>query len=605
VVRARAGTGGAASAARFEVAARQILDLGDLALVKGGSLEGRVVDVAGQPVAGARVAVAWQVESLFGVMLPDPDLLPEVEAQTTTDAKGMFALAPLENGRKTVVVATADRGGKVVSRGTVEGPTLLGDIQVGGTGVIAGRVEWDDGKPAADVRVYAVEFGGGAGTLFSSFSAADGSFRLEHLEGNDLRLGAFLPGIPVRTTEAIAPGTLDVVLRIPLVGSVSGRVVRKVDGRPVPRFGVLFEPQDPEEPMTRTLRRMMDTAVGAQGFVSADGSFRVPVLAAGTYVVVVQAAGFPDTRSQPFKVPAGGTGEAGTIALIDGNAVSGIVRTTLGEPVARAALHLVADKGIAADAEESEIDEGGAADGYSDDEGRFALPPQTPGKYLIVVQHRFAEQLIERDVDLRHGPRSDLDLRVKPAGMVHVTLVDAEGRPVPDEVVMLLRPDGAIYWDQTEAEGESRYESVALGPCLVRWLNAPPTRLVRDFQNAADDDARSRAWDALRAETPETVVRAGQETAVKIRLPARVKLTLRITPWSDEVKRIQGVWVKATNESAWYSARRQDDGSFLSLVPAGTYEAYVMPEPQGWDGHRIFKGIEVPDGRAHTTELGR
>jgi protocatechuate 3,4-dioxygenase beta subunit len=604
VVRARIGAGAGVSSDRFEVLARQVKDLGDLVLRATGTLEGQVTDGSGAPVAGAQVAVAWQVETFMGLVMADPELLPEIEARTVTDASGRYRLTPLEVGNKTMVVSSASNGGSAATVSVGEGVTVH-DVKLDAVGVIAGKVEWEDGKPAADIRVFAVEARRESGMVISAKSGVDGSFRLEHVPGNDLRLSAFVPGIPVRPTGPTVPGTTDVVLRLPLTGALTGRVVRKADGQAVQRFGVLLEPQGDEDFTARALRRMMGTAVGPQGFVSPDGAFRVPVLAEGTYVVVVQAAGFPEGRSAPVVVPAAGTGDAGTIALVEGNGVAGVVRTANGEPVANAEVYLVAyDAGSAPGEVHIEVDETRGGDARTDEEGRFTLGPQTPSRYQITVRHPFIEAHVERDIDLKNGPRLDLDVRVKSAGNVLVTFVESDGTPAPQENVALLRADGYSDGGWTDADGRWRFESVPVGACLVCGRNVPQS-LLRAFGGAEDDDTRSRAWDAVRAEVPETVVRAGLETKVTVKVARRVPVRLKVHPWAEDVKQVVDVWFMTREGYNWYRAPRQEDGTFLGRVPVGTYTVFAVPSTQGWDGNKTFSGVVIPDVASHELELGR
>lgn len=606
VVRARGGERGRASSAWFDLVERQVEDLGDLVLADVGALEGRVVDGAGAPLAGVRVATGPEALSVWNMTFPDPDLLAEKEAETLTDAQGRYRLAPLERGTKTVVAASAAHGATVRSSVEVGEATVLADIALGAAGVLAGRIEWEDGKPLAGARVFALDADSRNGTLFSTLSGPDGAFRLPHLEGDPLRVGAWFEGVMSLPQKAVPSGTLDLVLRLPVVGGLTGRVVRQADGRPVARFGVRLELQDPKEPFTtRFLRLTLDKVVGAATFAAADGTFRLPLLARGSYVVVVSAQGFPEARSARVEVPAGGVGDAGTIALIDGFGVGGVVRTTLGEPLAHAEVRLLAPTGKEGDGDAGADDfEDGAPDAFTDEEGRFLLPPQTPGTYGLFVRHPLALGHLEPGLDLKAGPRTDLELRLEPAGKVEVRVLDAAGKPARGEAVLLLRANEGARWDGTDAEGKAQFVSVPVGPCVVCWRHGEPRERLMAYVQADDDEARTRAYEALRTDLREEVVRAGQATAVTVRLPRRVHLTVRIEPWEPDLV-VERVYASDPGRGSWFQVRDEETGALEADLPAGTYTFYAVPRTGGWEARKEFEGVVVPDVAAHTVELGR
>jgi hypothetical protein len=274
-------------------------------------------------------------------------------------------------------------------------------------------------------------------------------------------------------------------------------------------------------------------------------------------------------------------------------------------------LRIVADKG---QEEDSETDWEGfdgtqtPPDAVSDDEGRFTLPPQTPGRYLLFVEHPFAETHLERNLDLKSGPRLDLDLRVKPAGKVRVRVLDAAGKPVKDEGVVLVRADGLHHWGSSDAEGWAEFESIPAGPCVVRWGAARPFSLVFNLSRAQDEGERTRAYDALRAEAGEHVVRAGAESSITVRLPRRVRTLVRVEPWSDEVKSVSNLWfVTATTDPGdrlWLRGTSQADLRFEIVLEPGAYVVYAEPQPAGWGQRKVFN-VEIPDAPTHTLDLGR
>ena len=111
--------------------------------------------------------------------MADPDTLPWVEAQVRTDAEGAWKAEGLEPGDE-VAGRPAPSGAADVKTSVA---VVAGVVDPGRrldprrrARVIAGRVEWADGKPIAGARVFAKTMKKPAS--FTVESAADGSFRL-------------------------------------------------------------------------------------------------------------------------------------------------------------------------------------------------------------------------------------------------------------------------------------------------------------------------------------------------------------------------------------------------------------------------------------------
>lgn len=609
VVRAFAPGQGAASAPRQDLRDRQVLDVGDLVLPVTGGWTGRVVDGDGVGLPDVRVAVTWQVESMLGLVLADPDLLPEVEAEGRTAADGTFRIEGLEPGPKTIVVASRSHGGKVLTGPKVVAGAAapLPDIALAGAGVVAGRVEWDDGKPAPGARVFAGEPKPGKPTLRATLCAADGTFRLDHLEGEEVRLGVFVPGIPVDPSEDVRVGTLDTVIRLPAAGSVAGRVARKADGAPVARFGIRLEPAGGESWMARAVRTLIDNALGAQGFVAADGRFRLPVVAHGTWRVVVSAQGYPEARSEPFAVAAGVEADAGTVALTDGNGLAGVaLDAASGEPVAGVEVRLFRARASSGEGLDDENFGGSPAppDAVTDAAGRFEVAPQTPGTYALGLVHPFHEHHLVETVDLSRGPVTDLEVRLLPAGRMRARVLEADGRPAESENVALVCAGGWGNWEATDAEGEIEWTGVPAGPCLVRWMGRGEAGAVQAVFEAGDPRARGLAYDALRRSGHEEQVVAGQERVVTIRLPGRPEVTVRLPEPRVEGEVVWHVLLHAPGTQTWKWLERDGSGAYRSRLEPGTYRVWLYWRAS--DGS-ITPGdgreVSIPDVPTHVLDL--
>lgn len=318
----------------------------------------------------------------------------------------------------------------------------------------------------------------------------------------------------------------------------------------------------------------------------------------------MSADGFPAQTSAVFQVTAGGTADAGTIALREGHALAGTVRSRLGTPLEGARLFLLSgDTQLNPSAGQLQVHlfgEERVPDGVSDAEGRFELPPQTPGVYGVLSDHVHAAPALTRDVDLRSGARPDLEIVLEPAGEVVVRVLDAQGRPAADVDVALVHPNGAEQLDETEEDGSLRWPSVPVGPCLVRALTLAETGSLH-LAGFGKDDARAQAYEALRREGGEQVVRAGEVTEVVLRLPRRTDVTLRVRPWGPDLGRLPYMMVRHAPSEFRRWVYTDESGTFRVSLEPGEYEARVLPEA-GWEAARTFK-IVVPDLPSHTIEL--
>jgi carboxypeptidase family protein len=219
-----------------------------LALSEASFVAGRVVDDAGRPVAGARVGVKWVILSPGdgGYQIPEAALPPAI-----TDAQGKFRLAPLpahchlELGVEHPAYV-APLGASDQVRTGQEDVT----ISVVPAGAIAGRVVYDDGRPAAKVGVFCLTTGTGvprettdAGGRFRFSRLLPGAYlllpepaeELAEFEGSTERVVVSLG------SEARCP---DLTLKR-LAGSavLSGKVTDEATGQAVADVGIITQRQ--------------------------------------------------------------------------------------------------------------------------------------------------------------------------------------------------------------------------------------------------------------------------------------------------------------------------------------------------------------------------
>jgi Carboxypeptidase regulatory-like domain len=254
---------------------------------------GTVVDARGNPVANASV-VCYQYPPRTG--FGPVDLAAKQHA--TTDGQGAFEF-PAFQGMGIVVVTKA--GFAPGWRTWYAAPLETQKIVLGSSSALAGVVVDETGQPVADADVWVSAalntaltdygqpsqlFGKIAHNLFSARTSADGKFRIENFPADaQAILSVKKTGMAMHPTESVIrydqlpfrAGQDDITLILDPAGSVSGTVVVRGTGQPLPGAVVGLEPVASE---MRYLLLDMGTAVSA-----ADGSFQIADVPAGSYQV--------------------------------------------------------------------------------------------------------------------------------------------------------------------------------------------------------------------------------------------------------------------------------------------------------------------------------
>ena len=375
------------------------IDVGDLPLLSGGGLSGRVTDASGSPLPRAAVLL----QPAFGHPLERWNDRSELLRPASTDVAGFYEFSNLMPGAYRV---TANAPG--MQDGTLREAALVEDgrdVEVGPIRLapgleLTGRVVAPDDAPvpAARVRVR----GSSSGTPLDRRIAADanGRFRLEHLPPGALTLEASAFGFSTATGVVVDAATSreEVVLRLGSGLFVRGVVVDAATGAPLGRYAASLRALGPAELATsdataRLLRRRIaalrdrsrpagdpaaranDESValelearlqaldagpgaGAPRRASAatapladhpNGTFEFAGLDEGSYVVEVASGDHCPAGSAPIEVRCGAPAPELRIEVARGIVVGGtIVSKEDGAPLAGATVDLVVVDEIAA-----------------------------------------------------------------------------------------------------------------------------------------------------------------------------------------------------------------------------------------------------------------
>ncbi len=167
----------AAKARDVTVVPSQVADVGTIVVEPGRSVAGRVLDEAGVPIAGAKVAAGTLLtgggQELY---IPDESIGAK---DTTTDSNGRYRIEGFSPAPITIVAGKDNlgRSASVQLPGGADSATL--DLVLQRTAGLEGTIT-SDGKPLADTIVIANPIGATRANFFS-VTGADGTFALDAL----------------------------------------------------------------------------------------------------------------------------------------------------------------------------------------------------------------------------------------------------------------------------------------------------------------------------------------------------------------------------------------------------------------------------------------
>lgn len=422
----------------------------ELVLEPGGTVEGKVVDTDGKPVASAEVRVVVRGELFW-----------RARRQALTGSDGTFAVTALPR-RAMDVVASHDSGASAITGADLSGKdaridvTLTLDVR----GVIAGVVVDKAGQPVGDAQVIATPVWSGnladqqawsVRGIQETVTDQGGAFQLTGMPGGQYKVRAGRPGASEELMSLATPVTAkpgDTKLRLTLAGD--GRVIGKValaDGKPPGRFFI---------------------RIGDYGmpFGAADGAFALPV-AAGKHTISISGPGFVEKRQPDVVVTEGKDTDLGTISVTPGRSISGRVLDASGAPVAKATV--AAGALLTGGGKELYIatESPGAKDTETDQDGRFVLEGFNTGPITVVA----GKLDVGRSASVRvpPGPNSaTLDLVLAPTTALEGKIV-RDGKPAAD-VVIIANPTGAVgsnFFTTTGADGTFALDAIAPDEYIV------------------------------------------------------------------------------------------------------------------------------------------
>ncbi|MEM1178121.1 MAG: carboxypeptidase-like regulatory domain-containing protein, partial [Acidobacteriota bacterium] len=378
----------------FEV--RDDLSAEPLTLVvrEGARIAGRVLDVEGRPVAGARVRV---VE-------PAPRRA-EAAAEGRSRSDGSYELDGLEVGptRFEVVHGDFPRAFRTLE---LHGALHRLDVTLDPGAELRGRVVGETRSPIAGALLRLEVVDGPRQPRKSAQSDTDGSFRLRGVPVGSYRLRA--------TKEGLAEAA--VTVQVDSLGALGGPLELEMRGGGVVIGQVYGLVGSEWDRLTVAARRPGHREV--PGSVDFEGAFRVEHLAAGEWSLEASLRGEPGRRaSSPLRIEAAAPEVYRDLDFESGLIVAGDVRRDCG-PVAGALVALV---------REDLSTSGGARSGL---DGRFVLTGVEPGRYDLNVKDPETGYFHRRTLEVEADRELVVELELGQA-TIDGPVEQASGGPAP------------------------------------------------------------------------------------------------------------------------------------------------------------------------------
>jgi protocatechuate 3,4-dioxygenase beta subunit len=511
-----------------------------IVLRHGSSVAGRIMDREGRPVAGAEL-----------ILHPASRRGQSWEGETTarSDSAGRFELGDLGPGR--FDLQATHHGFAPTTVHGVEIPTAprtvdLGEMTLVPGAVIEGRVTDRRGAPVAQAEI---DFGcsdffpmGRPRSAQSQPAATgpDGRFRFEDLAPESscsliIRHAGYttarLPGVKAPTSEP---------LRVELAAA------RVLNGRVVGPLGEPVQGASIDQIETRQIRLGGSgsgmTSSESGGRTDAEGRFQLNELAAGPVDLIVSAEGYKRRTLNGIEAPEAGGPEL-AISLEKGEALTGKVVDSHGEPVAAAALHALPEEPLTHGSREVEA--------VTDGDGRYRLEGLETGRYSVQAESPDG-QSVDTSAEIRPGVNR-LDLAFPGGTDVTGRVLDRDGIPVPGATASLLTaPSGRIFHAVAAAEGWFHIRAVPDGDYLLAGA-------AEGFSSTLQ---------------PGEIHIAGQAVqGLELRLDRGTVLTGRLLGIkSEEISIIQASTRPGSGPHAWKTGTAEGESYRISGLSPGAWE---------------------------------
>jgi RNA polymerase sigma factor (sigma-70 family) len=559
----------------------------------GATVTGRVIDLEGKPIAGARVASG-------------SDRMKAPFSETTTDAQGRFTFRDIPPG-ELILTAQARGHAPDLKKLTIGQDRPLVEIRLGPGRTIRGRIVDAHDKPIAGAPIAVDAWRGHHSLKWNTETDAEGRFRWDEAPVDMVMIDLGSLGFGSKRFWETSPIVAEFTIPMQRALRIRGAVTDAETGRTVKTFTVIpgYDWGHGDPPSWEFDQARSHSGGAYDITLSTDYPLRVVRIEADGYLPGI-SRGFKDDEDSTYF----------NAKLRRGSWTRGIVRLPDGSPLVGAEVLLVAPRAPA-------FIKNGAPQGRkdlrvlrTDADGRFAFPRQEPPFTIVVLHDRgFAE----RTVDAKPAPA--YDLTIQPWGRVEGILRIGSRPGAGEPVGLSYEPEGGTresipWWSgeaTTDASGRFVLERVKPGPVTVaRNIPVKETESVRTIYRGS-----SAQVDVAPGTTTQATL-GGKGRPVVGKVADLAKIAGRVD-WKQGHSalirrrpegRVDGKPAPQTVPGSWGLVLGRDGSFRIEDIEAGTYDLviHVNEPPADPQGPPSYKPIgtarrevtvpEMPGGRS-------
>jgi protocatechuate 3,4-dioxygenase beta subunit len=409
-------------------------------LKPGGIIQGVVTEIAGQPVAGARISVEDHMtfsgpRGAFEI----GGLAPGITHVTASDDQGRIAVAD---------VVVVDHDAVAATLLLQSGPVVRGTVR-----------DLSNGRPISRARVHVRR--GSAYTLTSrreivAVSSASGVFQIVGLEPGQYVFEAERSGY-LRAVQGFTvpiggrPHEMAVCLN--REARIEGRVTDDSD-RPVGGAHVIVAESNPLQEIVRQLRAGRPDAPGT--YSDPDGRFVLRGLWPGRALRIEASAGkFVPARTDGIELAAGAVRSNVILRLHTGALATGLVTDRADHPLSGVSVYATRIEEGAMSSGPLMLQSARAAAATTDEEGRYVLAGLEPGRYFQTFVLPGYSRAFMPATTIVAGTMNELPLvRLGNAAWIRGRVVDQQHRPVAAASVLTIDRMLDVKTAVSDASGE-------------------------------------------------------------------------------------------------------------------------------------------------------
>jgi len=547
-----------------------------LALKRGLTARGKVVDAEGQPVAGAQItAQRRDVGSggARGIMIRAGNALQGERPDGVSGADGAFVIGGLEEGEYAVSVTRDGYARKTVASLEVKGPeeSRWPMIVVPAGTAVAGTVRGAQGQPVVGAQIFAI--GESAGRPLDAASDIDGRFRIGGLAAErPIMLNISADGY-ASLQRNVTPPVENLAIVLKSTGAVRGRIEDAATKNPVTDFTIGRTAGGGFGGGMQIQIRNGQIGSGDRSFQSSDGTFELTDVPPGKWTIRASATGYRTADVSGVEVAEGETKEGVVLSLKKGGSLGGRVldpQKGAGVPNASVTWRALGSGGMGGP---MLLLGGGNNATATDADGRFTFDGLPEGKVTITASH---PDYLEATRDVNPDQQPSVDITLGTGGSITGTVVGRDGRiPVAGAQVSLNEEgDSAAFSnDTTKADGSGHFS----------------------FEHLRGGRFRLTAQSAAGNSQPAEVILGDNQSQSGVLLQMISGALVHGTVSGLPSGRLGGVRVFASAQDYGDNAVTDDEGKFtLKDVPTGVVR--LNATTSFMQGRSTTKTVEIPEG---------